>query len=200
MIEGHIIFNAILYSIVIAYILYINFSAYYQTGTGFLKALVNLFQNWIFRTVYLLIVGFFALDLFPYGGFVLAILLTIAFLNTNMLVYKKDVEESLTMQEQPDEKKKLPSDGTIQGTYTGGAIPPSPTSVGIQPTQVVQPPAPMNVQPMGQQQMGQPMGQQPMMSQPMGQAPMGQPMGQAPMGQQPMGQVPMMNATVQPQM
>ena len=70
MIEGHIIFNAIIYSIVIAYILYINFSAYYQTGTGFLKALVNLFQNWIFRTVYLLIIGFFALDLFPYGGFV----------------------------------------------------------------------------------------------------------------------------------
>ena len=105
MIEGHIIFNAILYSIVIAYILYINFSAYYQSGTGFLKALVNLFQNWIFRTVYLLIVGFFALDLFPYGGFVLAILLTIAFLNTNMLVYKKDVEESLTMREEEDEKK-----------------------------------------------------------------------------------------------
>jgi hypothetical protein len=102
MIEGHIIFNAILYSIVIAYILYINFSAYYQTGTGFLKALVNLFQNWIFRTVYLLIVGFFALDLFPYGGFVLAILLTIAFLNTNMLVYKKDVEESMANK---DEKK-----------------------------------------------------------------------------------------------
>lgn len=194
MIEGHIIFNAILYSIVIAYILYINFSAYYQTGTGFLKALVNLFQNWIFRTVYLLIVGFFALDLFPYGGFVLAILLTIAFLNTNMLVYKKDVEESLTMQEQPDEKKKLPSDGTIQGTYTGGAIPPSPTSVGVQPTQVVQPPAPVNVQPMGQQPM---MSQQPMM----GQQPMGQqPMGQPPMGQQPMGQQPMMNTTGQPTM
>ena len=105
MIEGHIIFNAIIYSIVIAYILYINFSAYYQTGTGFLKALVNLFQNWIFRTVYLLIVGFFALDLFPYGGFVLAILLTIAFLNTNMLVYKKDVEESLTMREEQDEQR-----------------------------------------------------------------------------------------------
>jgi hypothetical protein len=116
MIEGHIIFNAILYSIVIAYILYINFSAYYQTGTGFLKALVNLFQNWIFRTVYLLIVGFFALDLFPYGGFVLAILLTIAFLNTNMLVYKKDVEESFTMNSNNEKKKDLPSDGTVGGT------------------------------------------------------------------------------------
>ena len=123
MIEGHIIFNAILYSIVIAYILYINFSAYYQTGTGFLKALVNLFQNWIFRTVYLLIVGFFALDLFPYGGFVLAILLTIAFLNTNMLVYKKDVEESMANK---DEKNaKLPSDGTVGGT--GGTPPPPPS-------------------------------------------------------------------------
>lgn len=183
MIEGHIIFNAILYSIVIAYILYINFSAYYQTGTGFLKALVNLFQNWIFRTVYLLIVGFFALDLFPYGGFVLAILLTIAFLNTNMLVYKKDVEESLTMPAEQDERKKLPSDGTIQGTSTGGAIPPSPTSVGVQPMQVVQPPAPMNVQSVGQQ----PIGQQPMISQ--------QPVGQQPqmMSQQPVGQQPMMS-------
>jgi len=183
MIEGHIIFNAILYSIVIAYILYINFSAYYQTGTGFLKALVNLFQNWIFRTVYLLIVGFFALDLFPYGGFVLAILLTIAFLNTNMLVYKKDVEESMANK---DEKKAgLPSDGTIQSTTTGGSIPPSPSSVGVQP------PAPMGQQqmgqPMGQQQMGQPIGQ-PMGQQQMGQQPMGQPMGQQPMGQQQIGQ------------
>ena len=166
MIEGHIIFNAILYSIVIAYILYINFSAYYQTGTGFLKALVNLFQNWIFRTVYLLIVGFFALDLFPYGGFVLAILLTIAFLNTNMLVYKKDVEES--MANKNEKNAKLPSDGTIQSTITGGSFsPPSPSSIGIQPTQVIQPPAPANIQ-----QMGQPMGQ------PMGQQQMGQPMGQ----------------------
>jgi len=117
MIEGHIIFNAILYSIVIAYILYINFSAYYQTGTGFLRALVNLFQNWIFRTVYLLIVGFFSLDLFPYGGFVLAILLTIAFLNTNMLMYKKDVEESFTEHLVDDEEKKRllpPTTTTIQ--------------------------------------------------------------------------------------
>ena len=129
MIEGHIIFNAILYSIVIAYILYINFSAYYQTGTGFLKALVNLFQNWIFRTVYLLIVGFFALDLFPYGGFVLAILLTIAFLNTNMLVYKKDVEESLTMPADQDEGKKLPFDGKV-----GGTAPTAFSQTGTAPT------------------------------------------------------------------
>jgi len=200
MIEGHIIFNAILYSIVIAYILYINFSAYYQTGTGFLKALVNLFQNWIFRTVYLLIVGFFALDLFPYGGFVLAILLTIAFLNTNMLVYKKDVEESMANK---DEKNtKLPSDGTIQSTITGGSIPPPPpSSVGVKypiPANIQQMNQPMGQQPMGQQPMGQqsmgqqPMGQQPMGQQPMGQQPMRQqPMGQQQMGQQPMGQQPM---------
>jgi hypothetical protein len=214
MIEGHIIFNAILYSIVIAYILYINFSAYYQTGTGFLKALVNLFQNWIFRTVYLLIVGFFALDLFPYGGFVLAILLTIAFLNTNMLVYKKDVEESMTNKN--EKNAKLPSDGTIQSTTTGGSFPPppSPSSVGIQPTQVVQPPAPaniqqmgqqqMNQQQMGQQQMGQPMGTAPMGTAPMGTAPMRTaPMGTAPMGTAPMGTAPMgqpTNTMGQPQM
>jgi len=180
MIEGHIIFNAILYSIVIAYILYINFSAYYQTGTGFLKALVNLFQNWIFRTVYLLIVGFFALDLFPYGGFVLAILLTIAFLNTNMLVYKKDVEESLTMQGEEDEKKRLPVDGTIQGNTSGGSVPPPPSSLGVQSMPVVQPPAPTGTA----QTVQQPMVQQPMVQQPMVQ----QPMVQQPMVQQPIGQ------------
>ena len=186
MIEGHIIFNAILYSIVIAYILYINFSAYYQTGTGFLKALVNLFQNWIFRTVYLLIVGFFALDLFPYGGFVLAILLTIAFLNTNMLVYKKDVEESMANK---DEKNtKLPSDGTIQSTTTGGSIPPSQSSLGIQPTQVSQPSMPANIQ-MGSAPMGTPqMGSAQMATAKMGTPQMGTPqIGTPQIGTQQMG-------------
>jgi hypothetical protein len=171
MIEGHIIFNAILYSIVIAYILYINFSAYYQTGTGFLKALVNLFQNWIFRTVYLLIVGFFALDLFPYGGFVLAILLTIAFLNTNMLVYKKDVEESLTMREEEDEKNKLPMDVPMnnqtnqnnQQVNSPTPTYPSPSSTGVQSNpSMIQPPEPASMN----QQPAPMMNQQPMMNQP----------------------------------
>ena len=198
MIEGHIIFNAILYSIVIAYILYINFSAYYQTGTGFLKALVNLFQNWIFRTVYLLIVGFFALDLFPYGGFVLAILLTIAFLNTNMLVYKKDVEESLTMQEEPDENKRLPIDIPIQNQpQMGSSTPtsPSPESIGmLSNPSIMQPPPPANMQqqPMMNQQQPMMNQQPPMMNQ---QPPMmnqQQPM----MNQQP----PMMNQNQQPRM
>ena len=181
MIEGHIIFNAILYSIVIAYILYINFSAYYQTGTGFLRALVNLFQNWIFRTVYLLIVGFFSLDLFPYGGFVLAILLTIAFLNTNMLMYKKDVEESFTAAVKEEEPKlKLPQDTPIQQSQQsqqqpqpqitqqmtqpttvqqqGTTMPPSPSSLGIQSnSSMYTPPAPANIQQQGQNQ--QMMGQ-----------------------------------------
>ena len=203
MIEGHIIFNAILYSIVIAYILYINFSAYYQTGTGFLRALVNLFQNWIFRTVYLLIVGFFALDLFPYGGFVLAILLTIAFLNTNMLMYKKDVEESFTtaMKNNEEEKnKKLPLDVPVQQmaqpSQQGSAIPPAPSSLGIQSnSSMIAPPAPMNIQP----QMGQPQMGQPQMGQPQtGQSQMGQPqMGQPQMGQPQMGQPQMIPSSQQ---
>jgi hypothetical protein len=83
-----------MYAIVIAYILYINFATYYNSGTGFLNFLIKLFNNWIFRLIFLLIVGFFAMDLFPYGGFTFAILLTIAFLNTNMLVYKKQISES----------------------------------------------------------------------------------------------------------
>ena len=87
-------FNAIAYSSVIAYILYINFAAYYNTGTKFLNGLVRVFNNWVFRLFYLLFVGYFSLDLFKYGGFTYAILLTIAFLNTNMLMYKKEVSES----------------------------------------------------------------------------------------------------------
>ena len=83
-----------MYGLVIAYILYINFATYYNSGTSFLNFLIKLFNNWIFRLIFLLIVGFFALDLFPYGGFTFAILLTIAFLNTNMLVYKKQISES----------------------------------------------------------------------------------------------------------
>jgi hypothetical protein len=94
MVEGHIVFNVFMYAIVIAYILYINFATYYNSGIGFLNFLIKLFNNWIFRLVFLLIVGFFALDLFPYGGFIFAVLLTIAFLNTNMLVYKKQISES----------------------------------------------------------------------------------------------------------
>jgi hypothetical protein len=96
MVEAHIIFNVFMYAIVIAYILYINFATYYNSGTNFLNFLIKLFNNWVFRLIFLLIVGFFALDLFPYGGFTFAILLTIAFLNTNMLVYKKQISESFS--------------------------------------------------------------------------------------------------------
>ena len=94
MVEAHIMFNVFMYAIVIAYILYINFATYYNSGTKFLNFLIKLFNNWIFRLIFLLIVGFFAMDLFPYGGFTFAILLTIAFLNTNMLVYKKQISET----------------------------------------------------------------------------------------------------------
>jgi hypothetical protein len=94
MVEAHIMFNVFMYAIVIAYILYINFATYYNSGTKFLNFLIKLFNNWIFRLIFLLIVGFFAMDLFPYGGFIFAILLTIAFLNTNMLVYKKEMSET----------------------------------------------------------------------------------------------------------
>jgi len=94
MIKAHIIFNVFMYAIVIVYILYINFATYYNSGTKFLNFLIKLFNNWVFRLIFLLIVGFFALDLFPYGGFIFAILLTIAFLNTNMLVYKNKTSET----------------------------------------------------------------------------------------------------------
>ena len=96
MVEGHLVFNAFAYASVIAYILYINFAAYYNSGTKFLNGLVRVFNNWVFRLFYLLFVAYFSLDLFKYGGFTYAILLTIAFLNTNMLMYKKEVSESFS--------------------------------------------------------------------------------------------------------
>jgi len=94
MVQTHFTFNVIIYAIVIAYILYINIAAYTNKSTGFLNFLIGLFQNWIFRVIFLLVIGYFALDLLPYGGFVLAVLLTIAFLNTNMLMYKRNVGEA----------------------------------------------------------------------------------------------------------
>jgi hypothetical protein len=94
MAEGHLIFNGIVYAAVVGYILYINFASFYNRTTKALDALSTLFSNWIFRLCYLVVVGFFALDLFPYGGFTLAVLLTIAFLNTNMLVHKNKLNES----------------------------------------------------------------------------------------------------------
>ena len=116
--EGHVIFNAFIYAAVIAYILYINFAAYYNKTTVGLNKIVKVFENWIFRLIYLIFVGFFSLDLFPWGGFTLAILLTIAFLNTNMLVYKKKIDETfqnqmnqyehLTQQEENFEKAETP--------------------------------------------------------------------------------------------
>ena len=92
--NGHMIFNGIIYCGVIAYILYINFASYYNTNQKALNKIAKVFNNWIFRLVLLLIIGFFAMDVFKYGGFTLAVLLTIAFLNTNMLIYKNEVNET----------------------------------------------------------------------------------------------------------
>jgi len=92
MVESHHVFNFVVYALVIAYILYINFASYYNKGTEFVTFSVNLIQNWIFRLVFLVIVGYFSMDFFKFGGFTFAVLLTIAFLNTNMLVGKSAVE------------------------------------------------------------------------------------------------------------
>ena len=89
---GHHVFNAIFYSGIIAYILYINFAAYYNVTEKSLNRITKVFSNWVFRFFYLLLVGFFALDIFKYGGFTFAILLTIAFLNSNMLIHKSRIK------------------------------------------------------------------------------------------------------------
>lgn len=94
MIKAHIIFNVFMYAIVITYIICIHFAAYYNSGNKFINFFIKLFNNWIFRLIYLSIIGFFALNLFPYSDFLFAILLTIAFLCTNMLALKKDISES----------------------------------------------------------------------------------------------------------
>lgn len=92
MVESHHVFNFVVYALVIAYILYINFASYYNKGTEFVSFFVNLFQNWIFRLIFLVIVGYFSMDFFKFGGFTFAVLLTIAFLNTNMLVGRSGME------------------------------------------------------------------------------------------------------------
>ena len=105
--NGHMIFNGIIYCGVIAYILYINFAAYYNTNQNTLNKISKVFNNWIFRLVLLLVIGFFALDIFKYGGFTLAILLTIAFLNTNMLIYKNDINESFIAKDLEDNNNDI---------------------------------------------------------------------------------------------
>ena len=139
MVEAHIIFNVFMYAIVIAYILYINFATYYNSGTGFLNFLIKLFNNWVFRLIFLLIVGFFALDLFPYGGFTFAILLTIAFLNTNMLVYKKQISESFS--------------GNMRNPINPATYEPSPGE--DEPNQYVRNDDDNLMEPMGNEGMGQ---------------------------------------------
>lgn len=93
MVKSDLVFNIVVYAIVIAYILYINFAAYLNKTQDTLNWLINLFQNWIFRMIFLILIGLSALEVIPYGGFILAILLTIAFLNTNMLMYKSNMEK-----------------------------------------------------------------------------------------------------------
>ena len=121
MVQKHFVFNVIIYAIIIAYILYINFAAYLNKTTKFINGLVRLFQNWIFRIIFLLLVGYFALDLFPYGGFTLAVLLTIAFLNTNMLIYKRDVGQGYEnyLNLASDEWAQLGEDGNDTPYYSG---------------------------------------------------------------------------------
>lgn len=101
MLKAHHAFNTIVYTIVIVYILFINYASYYHTGTGLLNFFISLFQNQIFRAIFLLIIAYLAFDMCEYGGFTLAILLTIAFLNSSMISTKK-VQESFDATENGD--------------------------------------------------------------------------------------------------
>ena len=94
--HGNVALNLTLCLLVVAYILYINLASYYGATPNALRQISRVFQNWVFRVFFLLVVGFFALELLPYGGFTLAVLLTIAFLNTNMLMHRKNVNEAFT--------------------------------------------------------------------------------------------------------
>ena len=120
--NGHMIFNGIIYCGVIAYILYINFAAYYNTNQKTLNKIAKVFNNWIFRLVLLLFIGFFAMDIFKYGGFTLAVLLTIAFLNTNMLIYKNEVNETFANHKLEQMNMNNPIMGTNTSTLDGEEI------------------------------------------------------------------------------
>lgn len=76
--------NLVTIGVLIVYIVYINLSSNLKWNDSVLKILVNLSNNWVFRIIFLGFVGAVALDLIP-GGIGLAIILTIAFLNTTLL-------------------------------------------------------------------------------------------------------------------
>lgn len=125
MIKAHHVFNSSVYLIVIIYIILINVGSYYHKGTGVINFLVSLFQNEIFRIIFLLITAYFAFDLDVYGGFTLAILLTIAFLNTSMLSTRR-VAESFS------DKSKVEGEEDEEDSQRGYTIPTQPIENPIQ--------------------------------------------------------------------
>ncbi len=75
-------FNLLTVGILVIYLIYINMSSSLGWNDAFLSMLINLSSNWIFRVVFFALVGAIALNLIN-GGIGLAVVLTIAFLNTH---------------------------------------------------------------------------------------------------------------------
>lgn len=107
----HHYINAVLYAIIVLYIVFLNYSSYEGRNMDFLRMVTDLFTSKLFVLLLLAVVAYLSLDLHKIGGFTLAILLTIAFLNTLMIMNKRRVDEGFTavmeyMTNKEDEKKE----------------------------------------------------------------------------------------------
>lgn len=70
--------------VIVIYLLYINISSKLSKKDVVLNFIVDLFHNWIFRLLFLILIALCALEILP-GGMIIAILLTIVFFNTSMI-------------------------------------------------------------------------------------------------------------------
>jgi len=83
--------NLSLYVLVLAYILFINLNV--DNNMTFLRTLMG---NPLFKVIVLGVIAVSSFELYKYFDFTLAILLTIAFLNTTMILNKNTVNEGFT--------------------------------------------------------------------------------------------------------
>ncbi len=76
--------ETIIIAIIVIYLIYVNLSAKFSRKDDILNFFIDLFHNWIFRILFLIIIALYALEYLP-GGMIVALLLTIVLFNTSML-------------------------------------------------------------------------------------------------------------------
>ena len=84
--------NIIICALLVFYIIFIN-TSYHQGKRGMLNHLVMLFENPVFCFLVLVFIAYSALEFTPCCGFMCALLLTVAFLNTKMVLNNHMVNE-----------------------------------------------------------------------------------------------------------